>query len=137
MKKILFLCTGNSCRSQMGEALFNHFRHEDGVAFSAGIEKHGLNPYMLEVLKEIEVDTSQLYSKTVDELVVDKFDQVVTVCGHAHDNCPCFNSAAKIVHKGFDDPPFLAKGLKNKDEILTIFRRVRDEIKTYILNIQV
>ena len=131
---ILFLCTGNSCRSQMGEALFNHFRKNDGVAFSAGIEKHGVNPYMLTVLQEINIDTTRLYSKTIDELECRNFDLVITVCGHAHENCPYF--PGRVIHRGFDDPPFLTSSYQNEEDILNVFRRVRDEIELFIRKLE-
>ncbi|MFW5879903.1 MAG: arsenate reductase ArsC [bacterium] len=133
--KILFLCTGNSCRSQMGEALFNHYRKDSGTAFSAGIEKHGLNPYMLKVLKELNIDTTKLYSKALEELPNNDFDLIITVCGHAHENCPYF--PGKTIHHGFDDPPFLTKEYQDEEEILQVFRRVRDEIKAFILKLEI
>lgn len=128
-RSILFLCTGNSCRSQMAEGLMRHY-HDVDVA-SAGIETHGMNPYAIEVMKELGVDISGHRSKHVDELNAD-FDYVVTVCGHASENCPYFPAKVRIVHKGFDDPPKLAQGLTDHEEILDVYRRVRDEIADWI-----
>lgn len=132
MKNILFLCTGNSCRSQMAEALFNHYKKDTGKAFSAGIEKHGLNPNMLKVLEEINIDTKGLSSKTVEEVEHLNFDYVVTVCSHAKDKCPVYPGSAQKGHRSFDDPPFLTKDMADEEEILSVYRRVRDEIKQYV-----
>lgn len=128
---VLFLCTGNSCRSQMAEG-FARYYHGDKINFySAGTEKHGLNPNALKVMLESGVDISHHYSKNVEDLGQIHFDFVYTVCGHANENCPCFSGNAKIIHVGFDDPPKLAQGLTNEEEILSYYRRVRDEIKEF------
>ena len=130
---ILFLCTGNSCRSQMAEGLCRHFMSDKYLAFSAGIEKHGLNPNAVKVMAEIGIDISGHTSKTTSELSGQEFDFVVTVCGHAHESCPFFPAKTKIVHHGFEDPPALAKTAKSEEEALNHYRRVRDEIKAFIL----
>jgi len=129
---ILFLCTGNSCRSQMAEAWVRHLRPEISV-WSAGVVKHGMNPNARAVMEEVGVDMSVQTSKTVDELPEVEFDYVVTLCGHAAENCPYFPSSAKRVHRGFDDPPSLVKeqGL-GETEALEVYRRVRDEIKVMV-----
>lgn len=131
--KVLFLCTGNSCRSQMAEGLARHLKGDIIDAYSAGIEKHGLNPYAVKAMAEAGIDISGQYSKLLDDVMDVDFDYVVTVCGHANENCPNFPGKAKIIHAGFDDPPKLAAGLKSEEEKLDCYRRVRDEIKKFIV----
>lgn len=135
-KKILFLCTGNSCRSQIAEGFARYFHNDQFEFFSAGIEKHGMNPYAIKVMKEVGVDISGQYSKTLEDIGDVNFDVVYTVCGHAHENCPLFSGTALIVHAGFDDPPKLAAGLANEEEILSKYRRVRDEIREFVYNLK-
>lgn len=130
--RILFLCTGNSCRSQIAEGWARHLKGDDIEAYSAGIEKHGLNPNAVKVMAEAGVDISKHQSQTVDELPVREFDYVVTVCGHANENCPIFPGKAKVVHVGFDDPPKLAADAKTEEEALGHYRRVRDEIRAFV-----
>jgi arsenite-transporting ATPase len=130
--RILFLCTGNSCRSQMAEGWARHLKGDVLEAYSAGIETHGLNPNAVKVMAEAGVDISGHRSKRVDELADIAFDVVVTVCGHAHETCPTFFGAPKVVHVGFDDPPRLAKAARNEAEALDGYRRVRDEIRRFI-----
>ncbi len=130
--KVLFLCTGNSCRSQMAEGWTRHLKREQVEPYSAGIEKHGLNANAVKVMAEAGVDISSYYSKTLDDLAEVRFDFVVTVCGHAHETCPIFPAGAKVVHVGFDDPPRLAGDETDPDKALGHYRRVRDEIRAYI-----
>ncbi|MFW5864403.1 MAG: arsenate reductase ArsC [bacterium] len=130
--KMLFLCTGNSCRSQMAEGWARHLKGDVLEAWSAGIEKHGLNPNAVKVMAEAGIDISGHQSKTVNELPVGEFDYVVTVCGHANENCPIFPGKAKVIHVGFDDPPKLAAGAKSEEEALEHYRRVRDEIRAFV-----
>ena len=130
--RILFLCTGNSCRSQMAEGWARALKEKSIEAYSAGIEKHGLNTKAVAVMKEAGVDISSQLSKTVSDLPTMHFDYVVTLCGHANENCPFFPGKAKVIHKGFDDPPQLAKGAKTPEEELGHYRRVRDEIKQFV-----
>ncbi len=130
-KKVLFLCTGNSCRSQMAEGFARALR-PDLEAYSAGVEKHGLDPLAVKVMAEAGVDISGQSSKTVDELPTREFDIIVTLCGHANENCPYFPGNARRIHVGFDDPPSLARDAVAEEEALGFYRRVRDEIKTYI-----
>ncbi len=130
----LFLCTGNSCRSQMAEGLFNHYRADLGKAYSAGIKKHGLNPLAVKVMLEIGIDISGHESNLMDE-ISSPIDKVITVCKNAHDTCPIYPKAVDVIHHGFDDPPFLCKDLQDSDEILGVYRRVRDEIKDFILSL--
>ncbi|MBN1766162.1 MAG: arsenate reductase ArsC [Sedimentisphaerales bacterium] len=130
--KILFLCTGNSCRSQMAEGWARYLKADSIEPYSAGIETHGLNGYAVEVMAEANIDISGHKSKHVDELAHINFDYVITVCSHANEHCPVFPGTAKVIHQGFDDPPQLAKHAKSEEEILDHYRRVRDQIKTYI-----
>ncbi|MRX27931.1 arsenate reductase ArsC [Kangiella sp. HZ709] len=129
---ILFLCTGNSCRSQMAEGWGRALQAENFNFYSAGIEKHGKNPSAIKVMSEAGVDISSQESQTVDELPVDSFDYVITVCGHADDNCPYFPAKTKIIHHGFEDPPKLALAFTNKEKQLDCYRKVRDQIKSFI-----
>jgi arsenate reductase len=129
---LLFLCTGNSCRSQMAEGLCRHLRGDEINAFSAGIEKHGLNPLAVKVMQEIGIDISSHHSKTLDELSEQEFDAVITVCGHADETCPVFPGKTTRVFHGFDDPPKLAAAEETEEGALRHYRRVRDEIKAYI-----
>ncbi len=131
-RRILFLCTGNSCRSQMAEGWARHLKSEVIEPSSAGIEKHGLNPRAVKVMAEAGVDISDQYSKTVDELPDLHFDFVVTVCGHANENCPYFPGKATVTHVGFDDPPKLAANATSEEEALDHYRRVRDEIRDFV-----
>ncbi len=101
-------------------------------AYSAGIETHGLNPRAVAVMAEAGVDISGHRSKLVGELSDVSFDVVVTVCGHAHETCPALPGAPRVVHVGFDDPPRLAQSAKTEEEALTHYRRVRDEIRTFV-----
>ena len=128
--KILFLCTGNSCRSQMAEGWARHLKSDIIEAYSAGIEKHGLNPLAIKVMAEAGVDISGQHSKVIDELPVRQFDYVITLCGHANETCP-FVPDPKI-HRGFDDPPKLATQAKNDEEAMVHYRRVRDEIHEFV-----
>jgi arsenate reductase len=130
---ILFLCTGNSCRSQMAEGWAKTLKSDDFTAWSAGVETHGLNPLAVQVMAEAGVDISGQTSKLVTDLPVDtEFDYVVTVCGHANENCPYFPAKTRVVHIGFDDPPSLALSMTDEEEILAVYRRVRDEIKAFV-----
>ena len=135
MKKVLFLCTGNSCRSQMAEGWAKKLKSDSIEPYSAGIETHGLNPYAVKVMAECGVDISGHYSKLMGELKDTDFDLVVTVCGHAHENCPVFPGKTKLIHAGFEDPPAMAKNCESEDEILSCYRRVRDQIKEFVINL--
>lgn len=132
MLKVLFLCTGNSCRSQMAEGWARHLKGDVLEAYSAGIEKHGLNAHAVHVMAEAGVDISQHRSKRLDELRGVEFDHVVTVCGDAHESCPVFPGKTKVTHVGFDDPPRLAKDAASEEEALAHYRRVRDEIRSFV-----
>ena len=130
--KVLFLCTGNSCRSQMAEGWARHLKADLIEPYSAGIEVHGLNPNAVKVMAEAGVDISNHRSKHVEEFKDVHFDYVVTVCDDAHERCPLFPGKAKIIHVGFDDPPRLAKEAKTEKEAMDCYRRVRDEIREFI-----
>jgi len=132
MLKILFLCTGNSCRSQMAEGWARHLQGDEIEAFSAGIETHGLNPDAVRVMAEAGVDISAQRAKLLDELRGLEFDCVVTVCDHAREACPVFPGKVRVIHAGFDDPPRLAANAKTEEERLAAYRRVRDEIRAFI-----
>ncbi|MEZ5357812.1 MAG: arsenate reductase ArsC [Candidatus Zixiibacteriota bacterium] len=133
--KILFLCTGNSCRSQMAEGWAKARRGDEIEAYSAGIETHGLNANAVKVMAEAGVDISAHESKHVASLSGITFDFVITVCGHADEHCPRFPGETRVIHIGFDDPPRLAADAKTEDEALSHYRRVRDEIKSFILTL--
>lgn len=129
--KVLFLCTGNSCRSQMAEGWARALKADLVEAYSAGIDPHGMNRLAVEAMREAGVDISGHCSKKPDELDV-AFDFVVTVCDAAHEACPVFPGGAKVVHVGFDDPPRLARDATSDEEAMAHYRRVRDEIKAFV-----
>ena len=131
-KNVLFLCTGNSCRSQMAEGWTRHFHGDTIEAYSACIEAHGMNPNAIQVMKEAGVDISGQSSKLASSLADVPLDLVMTVCGHADENCPAFLTKAKVVHVGFDDPPKLAKEAASEEAALDCYRRVRDEIREFV-----
>jgi len=130
--KVMFLCTGNSCRSQMAEGWARHLRGDAVDAYSAGVDPHGMNPRAVRVMREAGVDIMGQSSKHVDAVMHVPFDYVVTVCGHANETCPVFPGKAKVVHVGFDDPPKLAQGAATEEEALSHYRRVRDEIRAFV-----
>ncbi|MDP6737282.1 MAG: arsenate reductase ArsC [Nitrospinaceae bacterium] len=130
--KILFLCTGNSCRSQMAEGWARHLKGDVIEPYSAGMIAHGLNTRAVVVMKEAGVDISGHLSKGVGSLMDVPFDYVITVCGHADEHCPAFPGKTQVVHIGFDDPPGLAAEAQSEEEALSHFHRVRDEIRAFI-----
>ena len=130
--KVLFLCTGNSCRSQMAEGWTRYLKSDCVEVCSAGIETHGLNPVAVKVMAEAGVDISGQASQLAAEFEAVDFDVVVTVCGHAHEHCPVFPGNTRVVHVGFDDPPKLAMDANNEEEVLDCYRRVRDEIRAFV-----
>jgi arsenate reductase len=133
--KVLFLCTGNSCRSQMAEGWAKHLRAGDFDAWSAGVETHGLNPHAVAVMREAGVDISGHESTLVDDLLPVGFDLVVTVCDNARESCPVFPGRARVLHHSFDDPPFLAREAASEEEALVHYRRVRDEIRAFVADL--
>jgi arsenate reductase len=130
--KVLFLCTGNSCRSQMAEGWTRHLRGDQIEAWSAGIEPHGLDPRAVAAMAEAGVDISTQRSKHLREVMAIPFDYVVTVCDHARESCPFFPGPVKRVHMGFDDPPVLARQARSEEEAMDVYRRVRDQIKAFV-----
>ena len=135
MLKVLFLCTGNSCRSQMAEGWARQLKADAIEAYSAGIETHGLNPSAVQVMAEAGVDITGQRSQHVDELKHVEFDHVVTVCDNAAQSCPIFSGDAKVVHRPFDDPPRLAREAASEEAGLAHYRRVRDEIRDYVASL--
>jgi len=128
-KKVLFLCTHNSARSQMAEGILRNLYGDKFEVFSAGIEPSRVNPHAIEVMQEIGIDISAHSSKSIDKFEGVKIDYVVTVCDHAKESCPTFPGAEYNIHKGFSDP---SKFRGKNEEILLGFRQVRDEIKSWI-----
>jgi arsenate reductase len=128
MKKVLVLCTGNSCRSQIAEAYLRHFAGEKAVIYSAGVETHGVNPRAISTMKEDGIDISQHTSNNIDEYFNIDFDVVITVCDNAKERCPFFPTKAKKFHQNFPDP---AKATGTEEAILEQFREVRQMIKSY------
>ena len=126
MKRVLFLCTGNSCRSQMADALVNHDFSGRIEAFSAGTEPHGLNPKAVRVMAELGIDISGNTSDHLSRYEGQSFDYVITLCGDANEKCPLFFGGVQRLHMGFEDPP---KVTGTEEEILNVYRRVRDEIR--------
>ena len=130
--KVLFLCTGNSCRSQMAEGWARHLLEGQVEPYSAGIMANGLHPDAVRVMAEAGVDISAQTSDELSKYADTAFDYVVTVCGHAHEHCPVFPGKTRVVHVGFDDPPRLAEDALTEEERLAPFRRVRDEIRDFV-----
>lgn len=127
--KILFLCTGNACRSQMAEGWAEHLKSDCIEAYSAGIRPIGVHPRAIDVMAEVGVDISGHTSDRVDDLGDIEFDYVITVCDYARQECPAYHGGTKMVHRRFDDPYFAEGG---RDEIMAEFRRVRDEIRAFV-----
>lgn len=130
--RLLYLCTGNSCRSQMAEGWTRALKGDSIAAYSAGIETHGLNPNAVRVMREAGVDISGQVSQSILEFRGMEFDYVITVCGHAQEHCPYFPATSRVLHVGFDDPPKLAQACLTEEEALDCYRRVRDEIRDFV-----
>lgn len=130
--KVLFLCTGNSCRSQMAEGWSRHLQADAIESWSAGTIPKSVDPRAVEVMREAGVDISEQSSKAVEELLDLDFDYVVTVCDGAHENCPVFPGRARILHRGFEDPPKLAEKASSEEEALSHYRRIRDQIRRFV-----
>jgi arsenate reductase len=130
--KVLFLCTGNSCRSQMAEAWTKHLKGNQLEAYSAGVEPKGVDSRAIEAMAEAGIDISGQGSKNVDAFADMEFDYVITLCDNARESCPYFPAKTRLLHKGFDDPPKLAEGAANEEEAMASYRRVRDEIKAFV-----
>ena len=130
--KVLYLCTGNSCRSQMAEAWTRHLRGDAVEVWSAGTLPKSLDRRAVEVMREVGVDISEQRSKAVEELLDIELDYVVTVCDGAHESCPVFPGRARIVHRRFEDPPKLAEAAASEEEALSHYRRIRDQIRELV-----
>jgi arsenate reductase len=130
--RVLFLCTGNSCRSQMAEGFARALKGDEVESISAGLEPSGLNPIAVQVMAEAGVDISGHRSKHVDAIIGLPLDYVVTVCDNAYESCPVFPGPIPVIHAGFDDPPRLARSAKTEEEALGHYRRVRDEIREFV-----
>jgi arsenate reductase (thioredoxin) len=130
--RVLYLCTGNSCRSQMAEAWTRHMKSHVIDAYSAGVEPHGVDPRAIQVMAEIGIDISGQASKHVDTLEGIEFDYVITLCDRANESCPFFPGKTRRLHMGFDDPPRLAAGSPSEEAALGHYRRVRDEIRAFV-----
>ena len=128
MKRILVLCTGNSCRSQIADGYLRHFAGDKAEVYSAGVETHGVNPRAIAIMKEDGLDISQHTSNNVSEYTQIPFDFVITVCDNAKERCPVFPTTAQKFHHNFPDP---AKATGTEEEIMQAFRSVREEIKAY------
>ena len=131
MKKILVLCTGNSCRSQIAEGYLRYFANGNAEIYSAGVETHGVNPRAIAIMKEDGIDISAHTSNNIDEYYNIEFDYLITVCDNAKERCPYFPTNAQKFHYNFPDP---AKAQGTEDEIMEEFRNVRDMIKEYSEN---
>lgn len=131
-QSILFICTSNSCRSQMAEGWVRHLKGEILEPYSAGLEKRKLDPKAIQVMAEVGIDISKQQSKTIDELNKKEFDYVVTICHDVYEKCHIFPGRTRRFHHGFDNPPRLALSVQSEEEVLAIYRRVRDEIKIFV-----
>jgi arsenate reductase len=130
--RVLFLCTGNSCRSQMAEGWARHLLENQVDVHSAGVAPHGVDPRAVKAMAEAGVDISGQRSKHVDELAHLAFDLVITLCDDAQQSCPVFPATVRVIHHGLEDPPRLAAGARNEQEAMAHYRRVRDEIRALI-----
>ena len=128
-QRVLFLCTGNSCRSQMAEGFLREFGGDAFEVASAGVDPTRINPLAIRVMAEAAVDISEQYSKSADEMTAQHFDYVITVCDRAREACPIFPRAAHSLHWSFEDP---AEATGAEDDRLIVFRRVRDEISAQV-----
>lgn len=131
-KKILFLCTGNSCRSQIAEAWTRHLKADQIEAYSAGVEPKGVDLRAIKVMDEAGIDLSGQSSKDVFSLANLEFDYVITLCDNAHEACPFFPARTRVLHVGFEDPPRLAANATSEEEAMVHYRRVRDEIRKFV-----
>jgi arsenate reductase (thioredoxin) len=130
--RVLFLCTGNSCRSQMAEGWTRHLLKDQVEVGSAGVAPHGMDPRAVRAMAEAGVDISGQRSKHLDELADLEFDFVITLCDDAQQSCPVFPAKVRVLHRGFDDPPRLAAGAQDEEQVMGHYRRVRDEIRAFV-----
>ena len=133
--KVLFLCTGNSCRSQIAEGWARYLHGDVLEPYSAGIEVHGMNRNAVKVMEEAGMDIASHRSKHLEDIQDIPFDVIITVCDHAHETCPFFPGTAKRIHAGFDDPPRLAQSINDPEKKLDCYRKVRDEIRDFIVQL--
>jgi arsenate reductase len=131
MKKVLVLCTGNSCRSQIAEGYLRYFAGDKAEIYSAGVETHGVNPRAIATMAEEGIDISKHTSNNINEYQGVDFDYVITVCDNAKERCPFFPSSARKLHENFPDP---AKATGSEDQVMSEFRNVRQTIKDYTKN---
>ena len=130
--KILYLCTENSCRSQMAEAWTKHLKGDRIEVLSAGVDPHEIDPGAIKVMAEKGVDISGYKSKHIDSFAGIQFDYVITLCQNARETCPYFPARVRQVHVAFDDPPRFASMERGEEEVLKHYRRVRDEIRSFV-----
>jgi len=130
--KVLFLCTGNSCRSQTAEAWTNRLKGDQFEAYSAGVKPKGIDPRAVKAMAEAGIDISGQKSKDIELLGDTPFDYVVTLCDNARESCPFFPARTRLMHHGFDDPPRLAEHEEDEEKAMSHYRRVRDEIKAFV-----
>ncbi len=130
--KVLFLCTGNSCRSQMAEGFARHLKGDVIEAYSAGTAPKDVDPRAVKAMAEVGIDILTHKSKSVSELPDIEFDYVITLCDDAQQTCPFFPARTAVIHHGFDDPPHMADGARDEEEAMRPYRRVRDEIRAYV-----
>jgi arsenate reductase len=133
--KILFLCTGNSCRSQMAEGFARQLRGDEIEPLSAGVAPKGIDPRATRAMAEVGIDISNQKSTSLDEVRHKEFDYVVTVCDNAQKSCPRFPGKTRVTHVGFEDPPKLAEHAQDEEEVMAPYRRVRDEIRAFVLSL--
>lgn len=132
IRRILFLCTGNSCRSQMADAWTRRLKGEELEACSAGVEPRGVDPRAVKVMAEVGIDISSRQSKGIDTVRDLEFDYVVTLCDGAQEACPFFPAKTRLLHVGFDDPPRLSQAAQDEEQALQHYRRVRDQIRAFV-----
>jgi len=130
--KILFLCTGNSCRSQMAEAWTRELKGDQFESYSAGVEPKSIDPRAVKAMAEVGIDISAQTSKDIEALGKQEFDYVATLCDHANEACPFFPGKTRRIHRAFDDPPKLAAGIAAEEAAMAFYRRVRDEIRAFV-----
>jgi len=130
--RILFLCTGNSCRSQMAEGWARHLKRKEIEAYSAGVSPKAVDPRAIKAMAEVGVDISDQRSKSLADVRAIPFDYVVTLCDNAHQSCPAFPGTTEVRHVGFEDPPYLARTARSEEEAMAHYRRIRDEIRAFV-----
>ena len=129
---VLFLCTGNSCRSQMAEGFSRYLKSGEFGAHSAGINPKGIDPRAIKAMAEVGIDISAQQSRSIDDIKELEFDYVITLCDNAQKTCPTFPAKTRVMHVGFEDPPRLAANAKDEEEAMGYYRRIRDEIKIFV-----